>query len=129
MNNLMIETRTTKIWLDDNDIIRIVTKPGITKQTLSDAVENMDALEKVRLGRKRPLFVDIRGAMSTDAQGRKHYSRPELVDHFTSCAFIVDSPLSRVIGSLFLGMNKPPFPVRLFTSEADAINWLKGYLE
>ena len=129
MNNPMIETRTTKIWLNDNDIIRIVTKPGVTKQTLSDAVENMDALEKVRLGKKRPLFVDIRAAMSTDAEGRKYYSRPELADRFTACAFIVGSPISRVIGSFFLGLNKLPFPVRLFTSEEHAFEWLKEFLE
>ena len=49
MNNPMVETRTVRLWLDDNDIIRIVTKRGITKQTLADAVENMDALEMVRL--------------------------------------------------------------------------------
>lgn len=129
MNNSMIETRTTRIWLDDNDIVRIVTKPGITKQTLSDAVENMDALEKVRLGKRRPLFVDIRAAMSTDSEGRKYYSRPELADLFTACAFIVGSPISRVIGSFFLGLNKPPFPVRLFTSDEGALDWLEEFRE
>lgn len=129
MNESIVETRTVKIRLDDNDIIRIVTKPGIAKQTLSDAVENMNALENVRLGKKRPLFVDIRAAMSTDAEGRKYYSRPELADHFTACAFIVSSPVSRVIGSFFLGLNKLPFPVRLFTSDEGALEWLKEFLE
>ena len=65
MNDSTVETRTTRIWLGDDEIIRIVTKPGITKQTLSDAMENMDAVEKVRQGRKRPLYVDMRHGQSS----------------------------------------------------------------
>ena len=48
---------------------------------------------------------------------------------FLAQAIIVDSPVSRLIGSFFLGLNKPPFPTKLFTSEADAVEWLKGYLQ
>ena len=125
----MIETRTVRIWLDDDGIIRILTKPGVTKQTLSDAVENMEAADKVRLGKKRPVFVDIRDAMSTDAEGRKYYARAELAENFSAGAFIISSPISRVIGSLFLGVSKPPFPVKLFTSPEEALEWLKGFLE
>ena len=129
MNNPMIETRTIKVWLDEEGILRIVTKPGITQQTLSDAVENMDAVEKARLGKKRPVFVDIREAMSTDSEGRKYYTRPELVDLFSAGAFVVGSPISRVIGGLYLGLNRPPFPIRLFTSESEALDWLRNLLE
>ena len=129
MSNSTIETRTTKMWLDDDGIIRIVTKPRVTRQTLSDAVENMEAVDKVRLGKKRPIFVDIRDAMSTDAEGRRYYSRTELAENFSAGAFIVDSPLSRVIGSLFMGISKPPFPVKLFDSPEKALEWLRDFLD
>jgi len=89
----------------------------------------MDAVEKIRLGMKRLLFVDIREAKSTDLEGRKYYSRPELADHFIACAFIVNSPISRVIGSLFFGLNKPPFPIRLFTSDESVFEWLQEFVE
>ena len=128
MSNSIIETRTTKIWLDDDGIIKIVTKPGVTKQTLSDAVENMEAVDKMRQGNKRPLFIDIRAAMSTSAEGRRYYARAELGEHFSAGAFIIDSPLSRVIGSLYLGISKPPFPVMLFDSPEKALDWLRGFL-
>ena len=129
MSNSIIETRTTKMWLDDEGIIRIMTKPGVTKQTLSDAVENMEAVDKLRLGKKRLLFIDIREAKSTDAEGRRYYSRTELGEHFSAGAFVIDSPLSRVIGSLFLGISKPPFPVMLFTEPEKALDWLRGFID
>ena len=125
----VIETRTTNIWLDDEGILRIETKTGISKQTLSDAMENMDALEKLRQGKKSPVFVDIRNALSTDAEGRRYYSESELAGNFSAGAFIIESPLSRVIGSLYLGVSKPPFPVMLFNSPEKALAWLRGFLE
>ena len=129
MNHSIVETRTTKMWLDDEGIIRIITKPGVTKQTLSDAVENMEMVDKLRQGKKRPLFIDIRAAMSTDAEGRRYYSRTELAENFSAGAFIVGSPLSRVIGSLFMGISKPPFPVKLFDSPEKALEWLRDFLD
>ena len=125
----VIETRTTKMWLDDDGILRIETKPSISKQTLSDAVENMDALEKLRQGKKRPVFIDIRNALSTDAEGRRYYSESELAGNFSAGVFIIESPLSRIIGSLYLGVSKPPFPVMLFNLPEKALVWLRGFLE
>jgi hypothetical protein len=40
-------------------------------------------------------------------------------------AIIIQSPLSRVIGNFFMGLNKPRVPARLFKSEKEAVKWLK----
>ena len=47
----------------------------------------------------------------------------------TSAAILIDSALSRMIGNVFITFNKPMFPTRLFISETEAIEWLKGFLE
>ena len=67
--------------------------------------------------------------MSTDLEGRHLYSQAKLADAISAAAFIVGSPISRVIGSLFLGLSKPPFPVMLFSSEEKVLEWLKGFLD
>jgi len=36
------------------------------------------------------------------------------------------SPLSRAVGNIFLGVNRPLVPCRLFTSEPQALAWLRG---
>ena len=46
-----------------------------------------------------------------------------------SVAVLVDSSVSRVLGNVFLGFNKPAYPTQLFTSEDEAVAWLKGFLE
>ncbi len=48
-----------------------------------------------------------------------------------SCAMglLVDSPVSRIIANFFLGLDKLPFVTRLFTSETEAVGWLRQFRE
>ena len=41
---------------------------------------------------------------------------------------LIRSPLARAIGNFFRGLNKPLFPTRLFTSEPEAMAWLRSFL-
>jgi hypothetical protein len=129
LNDSIIETRTTRIWLGTDGILRIVSKPFMMRQSLNDAIENMQALHRARQEEKRPVLVDIRDAIFTDAESRRYYSRAEFSTVIIAAAFIVSSPVSRVIGSLYLGLNKPPYPVRLFDAEEKALEWLSGFLD
>ncbi len=66
--------------------------------------------------------------MSQDAAARRVYAEemdPRLV-HGT--ALVVSNPLSRAIGSFFLGLTKPRIPVALFPSVEAAVPWLEERL-
>ncbi len=65
--------------------------------------------------------------MTRDA--RVYFAGSESKKVHSAAALLAQSPLSKVLGNLFLGLNKPLFPTRLFTSEKDAIEWLKGYID
>ena len=43
-------------------------------------------------------------------------------------ALLVGSPLTRVIGMFFMGLNRPATPTRLFTSEPEALAWLRTFV-
>jgi len=64
--------------------------------------------------------------MTRDA--RNYFSMNGRETKLNSMAIVIKSPLSRVIGNFFLGMNKPAVPTRLFDDENDAIEWLHEYL-
>ncbi len=128
MEEKEIKTRTAKIWLGDDGIIRATALP-ITEQTLVDAEADVAAIVKVGQGKRRPVLADIRKIKSTSRAGRQLYSKDETAKIVSAVAFIIGSPISKVIGSLFLGLSRLPVPVKLFTLEAEAIEWLKGFLE
>jgi hypothetical protein len=72
--------------------------------------------------------VDYRGIASQDRAARAWYASPNTGKHVCAVALLVGSPLSRIIGNFFMGLNKPPFPVRIFGDEAEALAWLTGFL-
>jgi hypothetical protein len=64
--------------------------------------------------------------MSRDC--RKYFAGPETARVEASVALLVMSPLTRAIGNFFMGLNKTLVPTRLFTSEDDALIWLREFL-
>ncbi len=126
MENEVVSTRTQKIWLGEDGIIRCVALFTPT-HTLADAKENVAITLKLAQGKKRPLLIDIRQAKFVDRESRAYYAGPENAKVALAAAFLIASPLSKMIGNFFLRLNKTRFPTRLFTSEAEAIEWLKGF--
>jgi hypothetical protein len=121
-------TRTAKIWLDADGIMRISTFPSL-EDTMDDARQNNAACTKVAAGKRRPLLVDMRNLKAQSREVRAYYTGPETMKLNLAVAILVDSPMSRVIGNFFLGFNKMDLPTQLFRSEDEALAWLKGFLE
>ncbi|MCB0847966.1 MAG: hypothetical protein KDE26_32150, partial [Bacteroidetes bacterium] len=78
-------------------------------------------------GRRVPLFSDIRNMLSVSPETRTYTNSEEVVGSFTAVGMLVGNVFSRVIGSFIVGINRPSYPVRLFTDEDKALEWLKRY--
>jgi hypothetical protein len=72
----------------------------------------------------RPALADIRRARGKNTLAMRHAASAEVSARTTRLAFLVGSPVSRMIGSVFLGLWKTPCPTRMFTDEDAAIAWL-----
>jgi hypothetical protein len=120
----MIETPTARIWLDDEGILRGVLAEGAA-ETLAGAQANVAAAATLAAGRMVPVLIDLRSMRSITQEARHYYAGEDPARYARAQALLVGSPLSRLIGNFFIGLNKARFPVRLFTSEDGAIAWLK----
>ena len=120
-----VQNRVDKIWLREDGIVQTVVFPG-AEYTLVDAKQNLASIVQVSNGKRLPLLVDIRNAKTLERAARQEFAADEWV---TSTALLIDSALSRMIGNVFITFSKPVIPTRLFTSEAEAVEWLKGFLE
>lgn len=110
-------------WRGEDGIIRTKVKPG-AEVTLPDAQENSIAVNSFYEGSKYPLLVDSRGIKSISREARNQFSIKGRKTNVTCFAIIIDSPLSRVIGNFFMGINKPEIPMCLFDDEEEALSWL-----
>ena len=43
-------------------------------------------------------------------------------------AIIVDSPMTKIIGNFYLGLNKPTTPTKMFTDKEGALEYLSQFL-
>src|SRR5262249_1732669 len=113
-------TRTAKIWLREDGLIQVVSLPGITAH-LEDAKENVEAIARLAVGRRRPVLVDIRASRGLDRETRAYYSSAEGVKSDNALALLVGSPVTRVMANFFISIHQPSVPTKLFTSEAEAV--------
>ncbi len=132
MNHLSPPNTATELsvfwtWMGDDGICRTKTKPQ-AEITLKEAMENSIAVNSFYKNKKFPLLVDARDVKTMAKEARKHFSTNGRETKITCMAIMVRSPLSRVVGNFFMGLNKPIVPARLFDDEQDAVDWLKNYL-
>lgn len=125
--NTAIELSLFWTWMGEDGICRTKTKPE-AEITLKEAMENSAAVTSLYRDKKFPLLVDARNVKSMAKEARKHFSTNGRETKITSMAIMVKSPLSRIIGNFFMGLNKPEVPARLFDDENMAVEWLKKYL-
>jgi hypothetical protein len=121
-------TRVARLWLGEDGIVRIIHVPG-AEVTLEDAKETMAAYLKINQGKKRPLLVDTKTMHSMTRETRQYYAGEEAAQVASAVAVVVGTPVSRVLGNFYIGLGNPNLPTRLFSSEDEALEWLKGYIE
>lgn len=124
----VIQIRIARVFMDQQGIIRCVFDAS-DSHTLRDAQELIAAHDSLSGGLKRPVLGDIRGTRTGASKAAREYYVSEVAATYKSAlAMLTKSALQRVLGNLFLSMNSPPYPSRLFTDEDEAIAWLQGFL-
>jgi hypothetical protein len=124
----VVVTRTNRNWLRSDGILQSETLPGVS-QSLTDAHENTAAYARLTGGRRRPLLLDMRTVSGQlDRAAREYYAGPEYAAVVNATALLVGSPVGRMIGTFILRLARPVAPIRVFTTEPEALAWLGGFL-
>lgn len=129
MDTTIIRTRTASHSIDEFGIFHSIYNPGV-EETLADAEENIRALATFaqKTGKRYPLLVDLRRIKSQTREVRSYYAGPEALKVRMATALLVESRISTLIGNFFLTVNGGTVPTKIFTSEAQAMVWLKGFV-
>lgn len=120
-------TKSETIILDPSGIAKCYVHKDYFL-VLEDARENLETVRQFGNGKLVPVLVDIRDAKGASKECRAYFASEEAAKIQSACALLVASPLSRLIGNFFIGLNKTKFPTKLFSNEAEAMDWLKNFL-
>ncbi|MFN8116445.1 MAG: hypothetical protein U0W65_10045 [Bacteroidia bacterium] len=113
-------------WMGEDGIARTSVKPNIDI-VLEHAVENSAVVTSFFKEKKFPILIDARNIKSMSYEARHHFSAHGRETKTNAFGIIIGSPISRVLGNFYLGINKPAVPTKLFDNEHDATEWLKQF--
>lgn len=75
-----------------------------------------------------PVLIRGNHVGGADYGAQRFMSSASVVRTFAALAFVTRSFLERHLARLFLMYHRPPYPVRVFDDEAEARDWLRGFL-
>ncbi|HEY0733876.1 MAG TPA: hypothetical protein VGD69_03140 [Herpetosiphonaceae bacterium] len=128
MNLQTKQTRISTVTLREDGIIRVTIAAG-AEESLEDAQATMRAAGELAQGRRYPILVDIRHMQAQDRDARQVYGSPEAAEIGTAAALLVESRISKLIANFFMAIVKNRITTKVFTDEAEAVEWLKGFRE
>jgi hypothetical protein len=107
----------------ENGFIQVTLPPN---QEISGAQAQVAgaAVRALADGRRVPVMLVITGITGVSAEVRQVYTSATAVSAF---AVVGESPVDRVIAHYLLRSRTEAIPGEFFTSEAEAIDWLRQY--
>jgi hypothetical protein len=118
----VVNRRSDVFWLTET-VLGIYIKGPCSIDT-EDTDEIFTAFDQLRVVAPTPLLADIRTLRGVSLGVRTHMSSERAGRYLARVALVADSPLTRTIGNFFMRLNRPPFPVRIFDAEEEALRWL-----
>jgi hypothetical protein len=106
----------------DDSIFRYV---AINNCTLDmDTLEKMTEIGDTWCGsRLCGNLIDIRNMLFVDSKTRS-YAAAQYREHVAGTAIVLESKISSYFANVYLKFSQPKTPTRLFTKEAEAVEWL-----
>lgn len=111
------------MWIDAAGLLWHRLDDGITvRAEHADAIR--DAVIDLSDGAPVRAVVDVSGVKFADRQARDAIASSLDDSNEVATAIIVNSSISRALGTLFLRLSRPARPVRLFVDEDAAAKWV-----
>jgi hypothetical protein len=118
----VVNRRSDIFWVTET-VLGIYIKGPCSLDT-DDTEEIFTAFDQLRVLVPTSLLADIRTLRGVSLGVRTHMSSERAGRYLSRVALLADSPLTRTIGNFFMRLNRPPFPVRIFDAEEEALRWL-----
>jgi len=115
----------SKIWIDDDGIIRCVLMGFHEKKDAEVVIEKVNKLSKER--RKARVLIDLNNTEESTSGARRVYidtikAEPEIIEKL---AFLGSSAKNRVMANFIITGSGRENEARYFESEEEALEWLK----
>jgi hypothetical protein len=117
-------TELATFWLGDDGLLYSLSKPP--KRTIKNTSENFELVRKLTNGKPICHLVYICNSAKPD-KATRDFVVQELPKVYKAMAMVSSSGLGKIIMNFLFALNKPAIPMKSFSNEEDAKEWLKQY--
>lgn len=123
-----------KMKFKEGDIVEFRVENGILLGAYTVEIVNLDvALKATEIrheftkGEVYPTIVDFSNVKHITKEAREYFTQDRASENLTAIAAVINSPVGKIMVNFFLNINKPPYPVKIFTDYDKAYEWIKQY--
>lgn len=111
-------------WFDDGILVSLSKSP---KRTVELIKANVQLVQRITNNKPVPLLIYLSNSPVPDKETRK-YSTEQLPVIYSAMAMVSKPGLSKFIMNILFSLKKPPIPMKSFTDDNEAKNWLRSFL-
>jgi hypothetical protein len=121
----LIQGEIADYYYDEKEGI-LISYSKNPKRTVANISENIALVKRITNNKKVPLLIYLCNSPIPD-KATQRFSTEQLPTVYTAMAMISTSGLAQFIMNLLFKFKKPPIPMKNFTDETAAREWLEQY--
>jgi hypothetical protein len=111
-------------WFDDDILVSYSKSTMRTVQTIS---QNVALVKSITNNKLVPLLIYLANSPVPDKETRK-FATEQLPVIYSAMAMVSKPGLSKFIMNILFSLKPPPIPMKSFTNDKEAKEWLKQFL-
>lgn len=120
----IFEGEIATYWFDEGILVSLSKSPQRTVELIKS---NVKLVKEITNNKPVPLLIYLSNSPVPDKETRK-YSTEQLPVIYSAMAMVSKPGLSKFIMNILFALKKPPIPIKSFTDDKEAKEWLKSYL-
>ncbi|WP_316768371.1 STAS/SEC14 domain-containing protein [Pedobacter frigiditerrae] len=120
----IIKGEIADYYLEDGILVSLSKNP---RRTVDSIKKNVALVKEITNNKPIPLLIYLSNSPVPDRETRE-FSTTQLPIIYTAMAMVSKPGLSKFIMNILFSLKKPPIPMKSFTDDKKAKEWLKQYL-
>lgn len=124
----ILETDTIRVTVHANGFTELLIKNDATFDT-KDIIQSKNFIIGILKDKKAYILVEAAGDIYTNKEARDLAASPEHSTHHGAVAICSDKLAYKILGSLYIKVNKPNVPTKFFNKRNEAVDWLNTFIK
>jgi hypothetical protein len=120
----IFEGEIATYWFDEGILVSLSKSP---QRTVANITGNVALVKQITGNKRVPLLIYLSNSPVPDKEPRK-FSTTQLPVIYSAMAMISKPGLAKFIMNILFRLKSPPIPMKSFTDDKAAKEWLKQYL-